>query len=92
LCTAILWVCGVLYWAFMGNYGCLYIIISICVALRGIAAVFICSYCCGFVAIYRCYYLYYASIVHEVVILCVSGVDSGVFVCYHTDSQTTKEI
>lgn len=32
-------------------------------------------------AIYRCYYLYYASVVHVVMILCILGVDLGVFVC-----------
>lgn len=36
--VAILWVDGALYLAFCGKYGCLYIIISIYVALKGIAA------------------------------------------------------
>nr|DAX29077.1 MAG TPA: hypothetical protein [Caudoviricetes sp.] len=42
--AAILWACGALYWAFCDSYGCLYIIISIYVALRGIAAVFVYGY------------------------------------------------
>ena len=41
----------------------------------------------GFVCVYEIeaicgyYWLYYASVMHEVTILCISGVDLGVFVC-----------
>nr|DAI33219.1 MAG TPA: hypothetical protein [Caudoviricetes sp.] len=30
--------------------------------------------------------MYFTSDVHEVMILCILGVDSGVFVCYHVGS------
>lgn len=71
---------------FVGGYGRLYIIISIYTALRGFAAVFglVCVYEIG--AIHRCYYLYFASVMHEVMILCVLGVDLDIFVCYHVGS------
>nr|DAP55979.1 MAG TPA: hypothetical protein [Caudoviricetes sp.] len=66
-------------WVFVYNYKHLY---SIKRNRRGFLCIVITIGWC----IYRCYCLYFASIVHGVMILCILGVDLGIFVCYHVVS------